>query len=95
MRTAAPVVDSGGMLLVREGAEITAELLDRLRNRKVASVDILVAGAPVPSGVRLAAVDPAAAQSALAHAFEKVNANPVMKALFDAASQRIASGRKP
>ena len=93
MRTAAPVVDAGGMLLVREGAEITAEIIDRLRNRKVAAVDILLAGSPPPSGARLSVTDPVAAQAALDHAFEKAIAHPVMKALFEAASERIRAGR--
>lgn len=91
MRTAAPVVDGGGMLLVREGAELTPELLERLRARKVAAIDIVIAGQP-PSGVRTAPADPAALQASLEHAFEKVTQHPVMKALHDAAAARI--GRK-
>lgn len=91
MKTAAPVVDGSGMLLVREGAEITPDLLEKLRTRKVAAIDVVIVGQP-PSGVRTVAVDPAAAQATLDHAFEKVLGHPVMKALFDAASARV--GRK-
>ncbi len=94
MKTAAPVADAAGMLLVREGAELTPELIERLRARKITAVDVMTSGTPI-SGVRSAPSDPAAAQAALAHAFEKVAAHPVMKALFDAASDRIRSGRKP
>lgn len=93
MKTAAPVADAGGMLLVREGAEITPELIERLRARKILAVDVLLGGAPI-SGVRTAAIDPSAAHAALSHSFEKVAGHPVMKALFDAASERIRSGRK-
>jgi hypothetical protein len=92
MKTAAPVLDGGGMLLVREGAELSAELIERLRARKVPAVDILIAGTP-PSGVRIAPADPVAAQAALSHAFEKAAAHPVMKALFEAASAKIRAGR--
>ena len=94
IKTAAPVFDSGGMLLVREGADLTPELIERLRNRKVAAVDIFLGGSQPSSGTPLAVTDPDAAQAALAHAFEKANAHPVMKALFDAASERIREGRK-
>ncbi|MEK7469197.1 MAG: hypothetical protein AAB074_17625 [Planctomycetota bacterium] len=95
MRTATPVVDAGGMLLVREGAEITAEILERLRSRKIPAVDILVGGGQPPSGTPLSVTDPDAALAALAHAFESVNGNPVMKALYEAASERIRAGRRP
>lgn len=93
MKTAAPVADAGGMLLVREGAEITPELIERLRARKITAVDVQLGGTPI-SGVRSTPVDPTAAQASLSHAFEKVVGHPVMKALFDAASERIRTGRK-
>lgn len=92
MRTAAPVVDPGGMLLVRQGTEITAELLDRLKLRRVVSVDVYSADSR-PSSVR-EALDPAAAEAALNHAFEKVSDNSVMKSLLEAAVARIRSGEK-
>ncbi|MCC6738006.1 MAG: hypothetical protein IT452_03090 [Planctomycetia bacterium] len=91
MRTAAPVVDGGGMLLVREGAELTPDILERLRARKVSAIDIVISGQP-PSGVRTTPADPAALKAALDHAFEKAAQHPVMKALYDAAAARI--GRK-
>ncbi|MCE9582738.1 MAG: hypothetical protein K8T20_09615 [Planctomycetes bacterium] len=95
MKTATPVVDAGGALLVREGAEITPELLERLRSRKITVIDVLPQGGPPPSAARRIAADPAVVEAELQHAFEKVAGQPVMKALLDAALARIRGGRKP
>jgi hypothetical protein len=94
MKTATPVVDAGGAMLMREGAEITPELLERLRARKITSIDVLPSGGTPPSSVARKAVDPATAEAALQHAFEKVAGQPVMKALLDAAIARVHGGRK-
>lgn len=94
MKTAAPVLDTGGALLVREGAEITPELIERLRSRKVTVIDVLPPGGTPSSSACKMTADPAAAEAELQHAFEKVSGQPVMKALLEAAVNRIRGGRK-
>ena len=88
MRTASAILDSAGALLVKEGAEITPEILTRLRNRKIAAVD--VAG-PGTSSTRSTPDDLTADEQRLAHAFETVSTTEVMKALHRAALAHLHS----
>jgi hypothetical protein len=85
MRTSAPVTDSGGQLLVKEGVELTEEVIERLRLRRVTSIEV---GDAAPVARPLPPPDAAA----LEHAFEKSLGSPVMKALYEAA--RARSGAK-
>jgi len=84
MRTAAPVLDAAGTLLVKQGAEVTAELVERLRNRKITFLDVLEPGASMPSAADQAG-EGRGSEAALAHAFEKASGNEVMRALYECA----------
>lgn len=93
MRTATPIHDAGGALLVRESSELTAELIAHLRNRRITAVDVVPQGTPVaaaagsPQGTAESGVQAAS----LSHAFEKVMGNEVMKALYEAAAAQLAT----
>jgi hypothetical protein len=88
MRAAAPIVDATGTLLVRQGSELTPEILQRLANRKIEAVDVDTDGGPrtpIPAQAPLPEVhDPA---GTLDHAFAPVADNDLMKALHQAARE--------
>ncbi|MBI2922138.1 MAG: hypothetical protein HYY18_13885 [Planctomycetes bacterium] len=93
MRTASPIHDAGGALLVREAAEITADLIAHLRNRKITVIDVVPQGMPVPAGAGSpqGGADAGAQAAALAHAFERVMGHEVMKALYDSAAAHLGT----
>lgn len=89
MRLAKPVTDAGGALLLQEGVELSSEWLDRLKARRVDSICIDEAGAPISAEDRdkaLASID-----ADVDRMFAGVTGNEVMKLLAEYAKQFLKS----
>lgn len=89
MRLAKPVTDAGGALLVKEGIELTAEWLERLKVRRVDSIcveDAEGGASPEDREKALAAID-----ADVDRMFADVANSEVMKLLAEYAKQFLKS----
>ncbi|NUN49570.1 MAG: hypothetical protein HUU15_12150 [Candidatus Brocadiae bacterium] len=92
MRTASPVTDEAGMLLLAQGVTLTAESLDLLRKRRVTAVEVVETG-PATDSPKVVQELPANIEAELEHAFGPQAGHPVMKAILDAALDRVRTRR--
>lgn len=89
MRLAKPVTDAGGALLIKEGVELSAEWLERLKARRVDSICIEDTSGPASPEDRertMAAID-----ADIDRMFAEVGGNDVMKLLAEYAKQFLKS----
>lgn len=94
MKVARDVTDLRGNLLFRAGAELTPEILDHLKQRRISHVFVEDAGnpdAPAPPVPRKTAEEIA---QELDRMFAGSDANPVMAALREAAKRHLIARNK-
>lgn len=89
MRLAKPVTDAGGAMLLQEGVELSPEWIHRLKTRRVDSICIEDASAPLSVEDREKAF--AAIDADIDHMFADVIGNEVMKLLAEYAKQFLKS----